>query len=282
MIKSSFAGKYYEKDYVNLMNQINELYESKLGPGDLATSRKDEKLFGILVPHDYYSLSGACSAWAYKVLAESKFPKTYVILIPDQSGTVVNYLTCLDDFETEFGVCKLDKEFAEKLLESGIVSKTDSIDEQALEVQLPLLQHACKDRINDIKILPIVVPSAHNFEILAKKIVEIEKDIVVIIVSNFTKYGNKFLFTPFKYNIKECLEGLDLGMIRLILNLDSEIFLKNVRKNKIQVSGSFSVALGLNILKLLGSEEGELLSYYKSSSINKDEENTISYFSFIF
>ncbi|MBT3323839.1 AmmeMemoRadiSam system protein B [archaeon] len=282
MIKASFAGKYYEKDYVSVMNQINSLYESKLGPGDLATSRKNDNLFGILVPHDKYSLSGACAAWAYKILAESKFPDTFLILVPDQTGTVVNYLTCLEDFETEFGVCRIDKEFAEKLLESGIVSKADAVVEQALEVQLPLLQHACKDRINDIKILPIVVPSANNVEILAKKIVEIKKDLVVIVVSNFTKYGNKFLFTPFKYNVKESLEGLDLGMIRLILNLDSEMFLKNVKRNKIQVSGSFSVALGLNVLKLLGAEEGELLSYYKSSSINKDEENSVSYFSFIF
>ena len=75
MIKASFAGKYYEKDYVSVMNQINSLYESKLGPGDLATSRKNDNLFGILVPHDKYSLSGACAAWAYKILAESKFHK---------------------------------------------------------------------------------------------------------------------------------------------------------------------------------------------------------------
>ncbi len=282
MIKASFAGKYYENDYVTLMNQINNLYESQLGPGDLATSRKDEKLAGILVPHDFYSYSGACAAWAYKILAESKFPDTFLILVPDQTGTVINYLTCLEDFETEFGVCKVNRELAHELLESGIVSKADEINEQALEVQLPFLMHACKDRIKDIKILPIIVPSLHNFEALSKKIVELNKNIVVIMVSNFTKYGNKFLYTPFKYNVKESLEGLDLGMIKQIINLDSEIFLKNVKKNKVQVSGTYSVALGLNILKLLGCESGELLSYYKSSSINKDEENTISYFSFIF
>jgi MEMO1 family protein len=282
MIKSSFAGKFYESDYVKLMGQIDSSYEHDLGPGDLPTRRKEGKLHGIIVPHDHYNLSGPCASWGYKLLAEHKFPETFVILVPDQSNSLLNYATTLEDFETEFGICKVDKEFAKKLVDSGIVTKKDSIVEQALEVQLPFLMHACKDKIKDVKVLPLVVPHTHNFEALANEIVSSGKDIVVIVASNFTKYGPKFLFTPFKYNLKESLNQLDRNIVKSILNLDSETLIKHVRRNKIQISGVNAIAMALTIFKLMEIKEGELLSFYRSSKIDEDLENFISYMSFVF
>tara|TARA_Y100000310_G_C20687341_1_gene819937 strand:+ start:103 stop:951 length:849 start_codon:yes stop_codon:yes gene_type:complete len=282
MIKSSFAGKFYESDYVGLMNQIDSSYEHELGPGDLPTRRKEGKLHGIIVPHDHYNLSGPCATWAYKLLAEHKFPETFVILVPDQTNSLLNYATALEDFETEFGICKIDKEFAEKLINEGFVTKKDFIVEQALEVQLPFLLHACKDKIKDVKILPIVVPNTNNFEELAEKIVSSGKDIVVIVASNFTKYGPKFLFKPFKYNLKESLNQLDRNLVKPIINLDNNTLVKHVRRNKIQVSGINAIVLALAIFKFMKVEEGELLSFYRSSRIDEDLENFISYMSFVF
>ena len=282
MIKSSFAGKFYEKDYVKLMSQIDSSYEHEFGPGDLPTRRKEGKLHGIIVPHDYYNLSGPCASWGYKLLAEHKFPDTFVILVPDQSNTLLNYATTSEDFETEFGICKVDKEFVEKLIANGIVTKKDSIVEQALEMQLPFLMHACKDKVKDVKILPIVIPHTHNLEALAKEIVDSGKDIVVIVASNFTKYGPKFLFTPFKYNLNESLNQLDRNIVKSILNLDSDTLIKYVRRNKIQASGIYAITLALTIFKLMEVNEGELLSFYRSSKIDEDLENFISYMSFVF
>jgi len=123
MISLSYAGMFYEKEYVPLMKQLDSVYKHKLGPGDLPTRRKEEKIHGIIVPHEHYSLSGPCAAWAYKLLAEHKFPQTFLLLVPDQTGNLLNYATCLEDFETAFGICKCDQEVAKALIDSGIVTE---------------------------------------------------------------------------------------------------------------------------------------------------------------
>tara|TARA_Y100000310_G_scaffold83228_1_gene79883 strand:+ start:215 stop:1060 length:846 start_codon:yes stop_codon:yes gene_type:complete len=281
MIRPKLAGNLYEKEYVALMEQIKSCYEHELGPGDLPTRRKENVLKGIVVPHGDYNIVGPCAAWAYKMIAEHSFPETFIILLPEEDSGVMNYQTTLEDFETVFGVCKNDKEVSQKLIDSGIVSNSEKFFSKALELQLPWLQHACKDRIKDVQVVPVIVPHSHNFEALAELISDLD-NVVVIAVSNFTRYGPKFLYTPFKYNVESSLNNLDMNLVKFMLSLQSEPLLKFVRKQKLQVTGSNALALALHAFKMSGVDEGELLSYYKSSKIDGDQENSSSFMSFVF
>ncbi len=279
MIRPRYAGQLYAQEYVQLMKQLDASYQHDLGPGDLPTRRTEESILGVIVPHSHVELSGACAAWAYKMVAEHALPKTFVVLVPDHSGSFVNYATVLEDFETAFGVLKVDKELAEALIADGIVSRTSSLSEPALEVQLPFLQHACKDRLHDLRILPLVVPHSHNAEALAARLLELRNDVVVLVASNFTRFGPKFVYQPFRYNIEESLNNLDMSLVRFLSQGDVQGFLKYVKKHKVQVSAPHAVAVGLTLLSQLGVSEGELLSYYKSSALLDDQENTVSFMS---
>ena len=172
MIKSFFDGILYKRESEELKEQIESLYKSEFGPGNLPLKRRESRIYGVVVPYSQYDYSGSAMAWAYKLLAESYFPETYIILVPDTKGSFVNYVTVFDDFQTPLGTCKVDLELARKLIDLGLVSFTSNLQEFTLEVQLPLLMDSCKDRINDLKILPIVVPNLHNYEKLVEEIMK--------------------------------------------------------------------------------------------------------------
>jgi len=276
MIKPAFAGQFYEAEFAKLAKQIESCYKSELGPGDLPTKRTDKVTKGVLVPHAGYEFSGPCAAWAYKEIAESKFPKTFIILAPDHNGLHFDFATVTEDFETMLGVVKIDKEFIDKLLETKLVKKTNALQEHSLEVQLPFLQLSNKDEMNNIKIVPIICPTDSNIKELAEEITKISKDIVVIISSDFTHYGTRFGFTPFKFNIKQSISDLDKGAIKHILNYDSDSFLKYINKTKATICGKYPIALGLEILKQLESKNSEVLCYYDSTKIIPDDSQ-VSY-----
>ncbi|MBD3204094.1 AmmeMemoRadiSam system protein B, partial [Candidatus Woesearchaeota archaeon] len=74
-------GQFYESDFSKLNFQIEESFKSKKGPGSLPVSRDEKKkIRGVIVPHAGYYFSGPCAAWAYKEIAETHFPKTYILL----------------------------------------------------------------------------------------------------------------------------------------------------------------------------------------------------------
>ena len=280
MIKPVFAGQFYQADFEKLAKQIESCYTGDLGPGDLPTKRTESKLTGAIVPHAGYFYSGQCAAWAYKEIAESKLPKTFIILAPDHSGKHFDFATTDEDFETILGVVKTNKEAVTQLLSTNIVKKTSNMQEHSLEVQLPFLQFSNKDQLKDIQIVPIICPTNNNYKELAEEIAKIP-DIAIIISSDFTHYGPTFGFTPFKFNIKQSIKDLDKNAIQHILNYDSEAFLKYIKKTKATICGQYPIALGIEILKLINSKEPEVLCYYNSTKVAEDESQ-VSYTSIIF
>jgi len=277
MIKSFFDGMLYKRDSEELGIQIESLYKSEFGPGNLPSKRKENRVYGVVVPYSQYDYSGAAMAWAYKILAESYFPETYVILVPDTKGAFVNYVTVFDDFETPFGVCKVDLEFARNLIDLGLVSFTSELNEFTLEVQLPFLMHSCKDRISDLKILPIIVPNLHNYDKLVEEILKLKKDIVVIVASEMSPYGLKYMYLPFMENVEENISKQDMVLMKNMINFEYEIYLKFIQKNRIPILGKNCVVLGLELIKSLGSSSGELMCYYRSSQVNNDDNNSVGF-----
>ncbi|MBU2590161.1 MAG: AmmeMemoRadiSam system protein B [Nanoarchaeota archaeon] len=280
MIKPIVAGQFYPKDFGELTKQIEESF--KLGPGDLPTRRKDKKLFGILVPHAGYAYSGQCAAWAYKELAEAKFEKTYVIIAPDHNGRHNTVTTCKENWETPLGIIPVDKDFILHLKEKCPFIKEDEIKEHAVEVQLPFLQYACRDRIKDLKIVPLVIPNENNFEELGRALSEISEDICIIISSDFTHYGPNYGYVPFTLNIKSRLKMLDHKAIQLIEQLKTKEFLNYVKATKATICGSSAIAVGIEALKEMFSKKGKLLSYYTSGDFTKNYTNSVSYASLEF
>ncbi|MBI4448224.1 AmmeMemoRadiSam system protein B [Candidatus Woesearchaeota archaeon] len=278
MIKPIVAGYFYEEDFEKLSKQIEKCFTSKLGPGSLPGKRKNEKLFGVISPHAGYQFSGPCQAWAYKALAETRFPKRYILIGPDHNGFNSATSTCLDDWETPFGIVKSDKSFIIDLLDKcSFIKKAEKINEHSIEVQLPFLQYANKDKMKEIKIVPLIVPNEKDYMKIGEALAELGgEDTCVIVSSDFTHYGPSFNYVPFNYNIKEEMYALDKKAIAIIQDLDSKNFLGYVRDSGATICGKNAIALGMEVFKEWFSKKIELLSYYTSGDLT-NYSNAVGY-----
>ncbi len=277
------SGQFYEEKFDELDKQIKTSFME--GPGDLPIKRKDKKIYGILVPHAGYIYSANCQAWAYKEIAESKFPETYIILAPNHNEIGHSISISSLDWETPFGNIKNDTLLGKKLVQTFDFIKLDNLAherEHSIEVQLPFLQFASKDNLRTLKILPISIKNITSEQIQKISTFLKNYNTVTIVSSDLTHFGPNYNYTPFIYNKEENIKALDYEAIKLIQNFSTKDFLKFINNKKSNICGYNSIALALEICKVQGSKSSRLLNYYTSSKITKDHNNSVSYASIIF
>ncbi|MBI5872248.1 AmmeMemoRadiSam system protein B [archaeon] len=228
MIMPNFAGVFYEGDASKLRGQIEACFKSEFGPGELPGKREKTYLKGILVPHAGYMFSGPCASWAYKEIAETNFPRNFIILAPDHIGTCKEFTTTTEEFATPLGIINIDKPFISEMLKKCSFIKKGAIKEHAVEVQLPFLRYASQDKLEKLQIVPLIIPSIrdkeqfkNNAERLGEAVADISEDVAVIISSDFTHYGPNYGYMPFESKIKENIKKMDDAAIDMILNLNA-------------------------------------------------------------
>ncbi|MBN2422561.1 AmmeMemoRadiSam system protein B [Candidatus Woesearchaeota archaeon] len=280
------AGQFYDYDFDDLDKQIKQCFTSKFGPGGLPVRRDNEKhVKAIIVPHAGYFFSGSCAAWAYKELAESHFPRTYVLLGFSHQGLPSGI--SIEDWKTPFGIIKTNKSLAIELKENTSldINEIPHQHEHSIEVQLPFLQFVNKDLMKEIKILAISISRDIDFKILGEEIAKVmaNKDVVYIVSSDFTHYGSNYGYLPFTSDIEKRLNELDKGAIDLIKNLNISGFSEYINRTHITICGYYPILL---LMKILSMEEtkplGSLLMHYTSGDIMKDHKNSVSYVSILF
>jgi len=281
MRKIIFNGLFYEDDFEKLDEQINRCFTGRFGPGDLPIKRH-KRIKGIISPHAGYQFSGGGMAWSYKEIAESEFVKTYVILGVNHSKMGRKFGCSLEDWEGIFGAVKVDKKLAEK-----IMKKTElKVDEEAhskehsIEVQLPFLQFVNKDKLKELRILPILI-NCDDYEELKKfgEVLGSFKDIIVIISSDFSHVGSNYNYLPYEHNLKESVYEDDKKAMELIKELKSKEFFE-FNKEK-TICGGNSIVVGMEAFKKMGSK-GRVLHYYSSGDVIEDYENFVGYGSMVF
>jgi MEMO1 family protein len=282
--KPSFAGSFYPNNTTELNSQITACFESKYGPGDLPVNKRSKNIKAVIAPHAGYIFSGPCAAWSHKAVGESAFPDIYIILGPDHNGSG----TCLslDNWETPYGVARVDKTFCEALTaKNGIEANEDAHQqEHSIEVQLPLLQFVSQDKMHELKIVPIIVSHDCDYKKLALDIkdtlVEQDKKAIFIVSSDFTHYGRNYKHVPFSSDIKKRIYEIDEQAINFIKKKDDKGFLEFVDKNLMTICGAMPIAL---VLKCIQSEKITMEQYYTSADITDgDYKNSVSYASILF
>jgi len=283
------ADQFYREDFAELNEQIESCFKSKLGPSVLPGKRTAKRILGMISPHAGYQFSGPCAAWAYKEVAEAEIPETFILLGPNHSypGDEELIFNLDQDWQTPLGKIQLDKELGKKLLEKLPFATNNPIyhsNEHSIEVQLPFLQYATRDKLNDLKILPIMVNflDLEHAKAFAKALTELTTNITIIASSDFTHYGPIYGYTPFTTKTKDKLHNQDTKAINYIRRLDSKSFLKFIKKTDTTICGASPVIYLLETLKLLDSKTNRLLIYYTSGDITKDYTNAVGYASIIF
>lgn len=275
------AGMFYESEFNELDRQINDCFTSKFGPGDLPVKKREKEILGVIAPHAGYVYSGACAAWCFKEIAESRFPDLFIIIGLSHSG----FGSCisLQDWRTPFGVVKNDKEFGEMLIENSKlkVNERTHSQEHSLEVQLPFLQFVNKDYLSRMRFTPVIAsPDLHYGEIakdIKKTIDGVKKKVCVIASSDFTHYGINYGYMPFSRDIKENMYKLDKEAIKFIEKLDAKGFLQYVNETGATICGYYGIAVMLELCKLLNASKASLLHYYTSGDVIGDYSSAVGY-----
>lgn len=273
------AGSFYEGSFDALDKQINSCFKSKFGPGDLPVSKREKNILGIISPHAGYQFSGMGAAWAYKEIAESKFPDLFILLGLSHSG--FGNCVSLEDWETPFGTATNDKEFGKRLIQNSSLKQDEPAhsDEHSIEVQLPFLQFANKDCLRLLRIVPVIVSSGYEeiANAIVKTINDSSKKAVIIASSDFTHYGLNYGFFPFSGNIKENLYKLDNDAIEHIKKLNAYRFLSYADETRATICGKMPIAAAIEACKLLGAKKARLLRYYTSGDVTGDYSSAVGY-----
>jgi len=272
MHNAVFSGKLYEAEFGRLNKQIAGCFES--GPGALPVDRRDKNVRAAIVPSCNYLVSGGAAAWAYKEIAETKFPEAYIIIGSTDLGTKT-YLS-LEDFETPLGLAKNMKMYLRE--DDVVIDESIHRMERGIEMQLPFLQHISKERFDNVRIIPILVGNS-DFDSLrgiANAISRINKKYIVIASCNLSYYGDRLWKVPFRYNIGEEIKAADMNIIELITNGDLEGFWKLATRFNMRDRGVICV-----LLEILRGRSGRLLMYDDSKKFT-GTDNFISYCSMVF
>jgi AmmeMemoRadiSam system protein B len=279
MRKAKLSGVYYHAVPMLLDKQLNEAFAGKKGPGELPvkfSGKKEDIIKGIISPLYNYDLGGYCAAWAYKALAESEVPD--VVIIVGQSTTTSGIT--LESWETPYGLVRVDQALGRALISKKTISENNELfdDDEQIESQLPMLQFVFKGNPEALKILPLLISHDVPMKQLAvdikEALLELGKKAVIIVPTNFTRYGISHNYVPFSQDAHKKVYELDKGAIDLISEDKPLDFLKYVDDHVMSMENFLGVAFALVLTK---PKKVTLEQYYTTADLNEDFKNFVSF-----
>lgn len=244
------------------------------------TVRLENKVLGLVVPHAGYRYSGQAAAYAYEVIKDKPYKRVIILGTAHYAGFRGIAVSEATHYETSLGEIPVDTEVCKAFLATGGLFRDVPAEEQeehSVDIQLPFLQSVLKD----FRLVPLIVGELKDddYQKTAEIIQQyVDDDTLVIASSDFTHYGARFRYTPFKDNLKENIKKLDFGAIEYIKGVNPTGFLDYIKKTGATICGHKPIAL---LETILPDTEGELLHYYTSGDLENDYTNSVSYASMV-
>jgi hypothetical protein len=273
--KSPIAGSWYPGEKKQLQRQIEE-YLAKAKPAAI-----EGRICALISPHAGIQWSGQAAACGYKLLKGQKI-KRVIVLGPSHYSGFRGLATSAEEYyETPLGKIKVDKEISEALYKITLFQgpRNAELQEHSLEMQLPFLQFV----IGEFLLVPLVVGelSVNDYAEAARALSPyLDANTIVVASSDFTHYGSRFGYQPFKENPRDNLKKLDEGAIKKIIAKDFQGFLNYVDETGATICGARPIGI---ILKMISTKaQGTQLDYYTSGDLTGDFSSSVSYASIAF
>jgi AmmeMemoRadiSam system protein B len=277
--KPFVAGQFYEAEPGALSSMINQITQEEMG-----TECISDGVRAVILPHAGYMFSARTAIKTLLKIGERDFKK--ILLIAPSHRYPFNGIAAakFDTYSTPLGDIPVDTEAMDMLIdqECEYIHNLPQAQqyEHALEVELPLLQHF----FSDFTIIPLIAGFVDT--ISARKIAAAleqwwREDILWVISSDFTHYGQSFNYCPFKGDVKENLRKLDLGAVDFIVKHDLDGFNHYVNRTGATICGAAPIKILL--AELLQSIEkgteyiGDLADYTTSGDLTGDFSHCVSY-----
>ncbi|MEM4396954.1 MAG: AmmeMemoRadiSam system protein B [Candidatus Woesearchaeota archaeon] len=278
-----YIAKYDNKFYPR--NKLNEEIEKEF----CNIEKKISNTFLGISPHAGYFFSLSVAMKTYITLFEDLKSKritnaTFIIFSPSHTG--FGNAISTKNYKLPNGTIEIDE-----MLLSKMKKKFDFlIDyendhainyEHALEVQLPIITFLAEKYKINVKYLGFV------FEDITKENLALVKEIItlsnhheykIVISSDFIHFGYNYDFVPFKENVDENFENLNMKIINHILKIEPEEFLKN----SYTVCGKIPIYLALKAFTNLKLNVNGYLIEFTDSSKKWKSFDRVGYASIVF
>ena len=233
------------------------------------------------MPHAGYQYSGKCAAAGYAALGGGDIRRVVILGTPHRAHVRGGSIPMVNAYQTPLGDVPLDREACDELLAHDLFTSDAHAhaQEHSIEIQLPFLQTV----LPEAAIVPILIgePGAGQWERFAGALGEVVDESTLVVVStDFTHYGPRFDYMPFRDSIPANLEKLDGGAFECIKALDGKGFLDYKRRTGATICGANAVAALLHLMT--GRADATLLHYARSSDIADDQTDCVSYGTFVF
>lgn len=286
-----FAGTWYDANVDSLSRQLNsfsahaeaQMRVHPVEPSFPGVPSASDNILAIIVPHAGYAFSGETAAFAYEKLANKHFDRVFLLGPSHHVAFKGGALPKESVFGTPLGDLPVDRDQVKELSHFPYFREMPAVHdcEHSLEMQLPFIRKT----LGEIKIVPIAIGTLSHEEdihiigsILARYI---RKGDLVIISSDFTHYGPRFDYQPFKENIEDKIKQLDEEAFHCLEKPDLKAFLKFHDRTHDTICGFYPCTILLSILP--AKVHGTLLKYRTSQEIMFDpDHNSVSYMSIVF
>jgi MEMO1 family protein len=269
---SSIAGQWYSADPNSLAASVDRYMNSASLP-DL-----EGRLVGIMTPHAGHHYSGPVAGYAFAAIRDLT-PDVVAVLSPMHYWTEYPLLTtAYQAYATPLGSLPLDKDGMKALnacLQSELgfgLTPIKNDPEHSLEIELPFLQRALKNKFH---LIPIMVRdvSPHITRALGQCLAKVLQERNVLLVAS-TDLSH---FYP-----QEVAEALDKTMLRQVAALDPEGVLKIEEEGKGFACGRGALAAVLWAAKELGADTARVLHHATSGDVTGDYTQVVGYAAAVF
>lgn len=251
----ALAGLAYEKDPVQLRQEIAGFFRRPGAPGEIPTPRSDGAgLSGLISPHIDPRRGGAAYAHAYAELLTRERPELVIILGTSHYGPGPQLFTATrKDYATPLGVVRTDREFAERLAatyKDGTLFEQELLHRNEHSIEFQALFLAWALGVIGYQVVPILVGSFHEMvlsgetpaydrrvggflEALRAELETESRRTLIIAGVDFAHVGRKFgdSFSADE-KIAQWVREEDLALIENIKHGDPDGFFADVAKDR--------------------------------------------------
>ena len=268
---SPLAGHWFQNSERALRDELAECGK------EIMVVRK-KGVCAAVVPHAGYSYSGRVAAGVYLRINPAQF-RRIIIIGPSHYVTMRNQISVPEatHYATPLGEVACDTEFVKQLRTLKFVTHQPEAHarEHSDQIQIPLIQMYLTTKV------PIVCMVCGHFDVAellqASEALKalLDDQTLVIVSSDFTHYGANYGYVPFKNDVLNKIECLDMAVFELFTQNDLKGFIKYLNETGATVCGRDPLAL---LLAMMPSDaKVERTGYETSGKILNDTKNSVSY-----
>lgn len=277
---SPYSGLWYPADPAELNHMLAELWrqsQNRIG-ASLAPYGA-----AFVVPHAGLRYSGVVAAAVYRYLEQVQPERIILAGFSHRGGPAAVCIPEIEAYSTPLGTIQVDAATAKHLAgkEPFRLAQESTLCDHSIEIQLPLLSKA----VPQARILPLYVghiteeARSRAAAVLAELLTE---KTVLLASSDLTHYGADFGFLPFPVDegTADNLRALDEEVLEAVGTLETDFFLRTLRRTSATVCGIEPISLLLETVRRLdGKREffSLILDYMQSGEITGEYETSVSY-----